>query len=69
MHMIPAYEDVAFQLENIPVGSVVRLKGVLVSVQGPGGWRWRSSTSRTDTGQGACELVWVESVEVSGPND
>lgn len=28
------------------------------------GWRWRSSLSREDTGDGSCELVWVERLEL-----
>jgi hypothetical protein len=39
---------------------VVHLRGKLVRVDGPGGWRWVSSLSRKDSG---CELMWVESVE------
>ena len=42
----------------------VRLTGYLVDVQGPGGFRWRTSLTREDTGDGACELMWIERVEV-----
>ena len=40
----------------------------LVDVDHGSGWHWRSSMSRNDTGDGACELVYVESmsVEASG---
>jgi hypothetical protein len=37
----------------------------LVKVEQPSsGWRWVSSLSREDTGAGACELIWVESLSV-----
>ena len=28
------------------------------------GWRWVSSLTREDTCAGACELIWVERLEV-----
>jgi hypothetical protein len=60
MHMIPATPGIERILTNIRVGQIVNLKGKLVRVEGPGGFRWNSSTTRTDTGDGSCELVWVE---------
>jgi hypothetical protein len=38
--------------------------GYLVEVRGRDGFRWRSSLTREDTGNGACELVWVEKLDV-----
>jgi len=60
MHMIPATPGVEQTLEAFRVGQVVRLKGKLVRVEGPDGFHWSSSTTRLDTGDGSCELVWVE---------
>jgi hypothetical protein len=37
--------------------------GFLVDVSGPGGFTWHTSLTRTDTGDGACEIVWVETLE------
>lgn len=64
MHMIPADMQVAKQLERVRIGQVVEFEGELVAVQASDGWRWRSSLSRTDTGNGACELVWVKSLRI-----
>jgi hypothetical protein len=65
MHIIPANPGVSDALERVRTGSVVALRGYLVEVHRPvDGYRWRSSLSRTDTGQGACELIWVESLQV-----
>ena len=59
MHMIPADRAVAAALARIGEGDRVRIDGWLVEAVAPDGWRWRSSTSRDDTGGGACELVYV----------
>lgn len=65
MHMIPADANVKKALQNIRVGNVVQLHGYLVEARTADGWRWKSSLTRDDTGYGACELVLVESIEVS----
>ena len=45
-------------------GQVVALEGYLVKVISKDGWRWQSSLTRNDTGNGACEVIWVEEVEI-----
>jgi hypothetical protein len=64
MHLIPSTGRVRDQLEGVRPGNLVRLKGYLVSVAGPNGYTWNTSLTREDTGAGACELFYVESVEV-----
>lgn len=64
MHMIPANAQVASQLAGVRKGNVVTIIGQLVKINADDGWRWQSSLSRTDTGSGACELVWVKEVSV-----
>jgi hypothetical protein len=59
MHMIPANDDVAAALAGIHAGDRVRIDGWLVEASAADGWRWRSSTTRDDTGAGACEVVYV----------
>jgi hypothetical protein len=59
LHMIPATAGVEEKLKSVRRGNLVELSGYLVQVDAPDGWHWRSSLSRTDTGPGACELVWV----------
>ena len=63
-HMIPADTAIARRLNEVRPGQIVRLRGYLVAISAEDGWQWRSSLSRTDTGNGACELMWVESVEI-----
>lgn len=64
MHMIPADAEVARALKRVREGDVVTLDGLLVEADKPGGWRWRSSLTRDDTGDGACELIYVKSLSI-----
>jgi len=64
MHMIPATTDLEQRLKQLKSGNIVRLRGYLVRASGPDGFYWQSSLTRSDTGNGACELVWVEELAV-----
>lgn len=64
MHMIPASASVERSLMKLREGDVVVLQGYLVDVDHESGWRWRTSMNRTDTGAGACEIVFIESIMV-----
>jgi hypothetical protein len=64
MHMIPASADIESRLKKLRPGQIVTARGYLVDVRGPGGFSWNTSLSRTDTGNGACELFWVEGLEI-----
>jgi hypothetical protein len=64
MHLIPADEGVAHQLKQVRVNDVVEIEGQLVRVDDSSGWRWVSSLSRSDTGDGSCELVWVTALYI-----
>jgi hypothetical protein len=66
-HVIPASEALAARLRQLRPGEVVHLVGVLVDAQrSDGGWV-RTSLRRDDTGDGACEVMRVETVEVLPP--
>jgi hypothetical protein len=62
MHMIPATPAVRARLLKVARHELVEFSGYLVEIRRADGWHWRSSTSREDTGGGACEVVWVEAV-------
>jgi len=65
MHLIPANEAVASDIKKIRKGDIIELSGSLVNVTAASdGWRWQSSQTRYDTGNGACELIWVNSLRV-----
>ena len=67
MHLIPASAAVRGELARIRRHEVITVTGYLVEVRHPDGWSWRSSLSREDTGAGACEGIWVESVTRARP--
>jgi len=60
MHLIPADKTVLHDIERARAGDIVTFDGYLVEADGPNAYRWVSSLSRSDSGAGACELVWVE---------
>lgn len=65
-HIIPQAENPELRkaLFRIKRGQLVELKGYLVYVKFPKSNRpWASSTIRTDTGGGACEIMYVTDVE------
>lgn len=64
MHMIPSNDDVEDILKQIKPGETVTITGKLVNVEAADGWRWRTSLTRSDTGNGACEIVYVEEVGI-----
>lgn len=64
MHLIPADGLLLEQLKKVRPGNIVRLQGYLVNVSGPNGYTWNTSLTRQDTGAGACELFYVEKVEM-----
>ncbi len=65
MHMIPGNAEIEKLLKGLRPGHIIHVRGYLVEARTTDGWHWRSSLSRTDTGRGACELVLIESLEVS----
>ena len=62
-HCIPANDDVRCQLLDVKRHELVTLSGYLVEVTRADGFRWRSSLTREDTGGGACEIVWITTLE------
>ena len=59
MHMVPADEAVADALDAVHTGDTVEVHGWLVRIERDDGWKWKSSTTRHDSGNGSCELVYV----------
>lgn len=64
MHMIPKDDRVREKLLAVRAGEVIGIEGYLVNISANSGWAWYTSTTREDTGDGACEIVWVERFEV-----
>ena len=64
MHLIPANAAVERALKKARKGHFIRITGQLVEVTHPGGWRWTSSLTRSDSGANSCELIYVETAQV-----
>jgi hypothetical protein len=60
MHLIPADDNIEKMIKSAKIGNIVRFKGHLVKISKQDGWRWQSSVSRSDAGNGACEVVFVK---------
>lgn len=66
-HIIPASDEVRWKLKMLRAGDHIRLRGYLVDVDGirsdGATFYWHSSTTRTDTGDGACEVIYTTGIE------
>jgi hypothetical protein len=60
MHLIPADSSVERAIDRVKQGDVVTFDGYLIEARRSDGGIWRSSLTRSDSGGGACEVVWVE---------
>jgi hypothetical protein len=65
MHLIAADDTVRRAIARTRVGDVVSFDGYLVEADWPDGRKWVSSLTRSDSGPGACELVWVENFSIA----
>jgi hypothetical protein len=66
-HLIAANPTITRAIETLRVGDKATLEGYLVNVSGTAESRpiiWRTSLVRTDTGGGACEVIYVERVRI-----
>lgn len=68
-HIVPDFSSTWMRRELLSLdrGDHVRLGGYLVEIRGDNGWKWDSSRSRTDRGDGSCEVFYVTSCEVMDP--
>jgi hypothetical protein len=62
MHLIPADDGVRNAIKQVRPGEIIHLEGFLVDAHRADGWHWNTSMTRNDIGDGACELVYVESL-------
>ncbi len=64
MHLIPSSREMARRLATVKPGNLLRLRGYLVRAEAQDGWTWTSSLTRDDTGGGACELIFLQDLEI-----
>jgi hypothetical protein len=68
IHVIPADSGITAAIEALPVGAIVRLKGLLVDAHHLATpRRYFTSLSRDDTGGGACEILYLTGLKVLAP--
>ena len=66
-HIIPANNNIRKAVLSAKKNDAIVLEGYLVNVSGKykgGNVTWRSSETRTDTGNGSCEIMYVTSVKL-----
>lgn len=64
IHIIPANENVLKAVKSIKKDQEAVLEGFLVKVYREGRLIWSSSLTRTDSGDGACEVFYVTKVRI-----
>ena len=63
-HLVPANSAVWNKLSDLRVGDVVKLDGMLVNLENLEAGTFNTSLTRSDTGAGACEIIYVQSAAV-----
>ena len=63
-HLLTADDHLRDRISDVRIGDRVRGRGWLVSYSNDDGFRRDTSTTRDDTGNGACETIYVEDYRV-----
>lgn len=63
VHLVHSNEEILDELRKIRRNDYVNIEGYLIEAVFPNG-PWRSSLTRTDTGDGACEILYVTKVDI-----
>jgi len=64
MHMIPSTEEIERTLKVIERGDIISFEGHLVDISHKNGFSRFTSMTRNDTGPGACEIVYLTSLNI-----
>jgi len=67
-HLISDDEYLRDKVKDIRIGDQIRVRGYLASYSNENGGKRGTSTTRTDTGDGACETLFVEKFDIIGPS-
>jgi len=63
-HLISDDDTIRDRVRDIRIGDQIRVRGYLASYGAPNVTPRTTSTTRTDTGDGACETIYVERFEI-----
>ena len=66
-HLISDDEFIRDQVKDVQVGDQIRVRGFLASYGSENGGKRGTSTTRLDTGDGACETLFVERFDIVRP--
>ena len=66
-HLISDDELIRDRVSGLKVGDQIRVRGSLASYGSTGGGKRGTSTTRLDTGDGACETIFVEEFSIVRP--
>lgn len=66
-HLISDDDVIRDEVKRIKIGDQIRVRGYLASYSNEGGGRRGTSTTRLDTGDGACETLFVERFDIMRP--
>ncbi|NLN34658.1 MAG: hypothetical protein GX157_01465 [Candidatus Cloacimonetes bacterium] len=68
-HLIPATQNIRRAMGKVKKSDLVRIEGFLVNVTGVDAKNrvinWKTSTTREDTGNGACEIIYVSKLRLN----
>ena len=62
-HLVPSTREIRDQIFGLKSGDRVRIIGYLINIYSQYEGNLISSTSRTDSGNGACEIIYVKRIE------
>lgn len=68
-HMIPANDNLKNALKSVKVKDKIYMEGYLVNIKGTVKGRnvwWNTSMSRNDSGDGACEILYLKKAVIDG---
>ena len=63
-HIIPANDNIKDIIDMAKEGQIISLKGYLVNVKIENGREFKSSLTRSDINGGACEVMYVDDIEI-----
>ena len=66
-HLLSDDPFIRDQVTNVQIGDQIRVRGWLSSYGSEGGGKRGTSTTRTDTGDGACETIFVDRFDIVRP--
>lgn len=63
-HLLAIDDDIRDTISDIKIGDQIKISGWLAHYKNPLGFERGTSTLRTDTGNGACETIFVNDIEI-----